>query len=145
MKMKRAVIILSGGLDSACMVSYLKKGYQLYGITFAYGQRASEEIKAAKRIAKLLKLKEHKILDIGFMKELYGDSNVLTNTKRKMAFLIGTTIEYSNELGIFFFVLVKTLLSPYNSFMKPISRILCSFSFSNFAMRFAAFISSDAL
>ncbi len=46
--MKRAVIILSGGLDSACMMSYLKKGYQLYGITFAYGQRASEEIKAAK-------------------------------------------------------------------------------------------------
>ena len=40
--MKKAVIILSGGLDSACMVSYLKKGYQLYGITFEYGQRASE-------------------------------------------------------------------------------------------------------
>ena len=89
--MKKAVIILSGGLDSACMVSYLKKGYQLYGITFAYGQRASEEIKAAKRIAKLLKLKEHKILDIGFMKELYGDSNVLTSTKKKMP----STFEYS--------------------------------------------------
>ena len=89
--MKKAVIILSGGLDSACMMSYLKKGYQLYGITFAYGQRASEEIKAAKRIAKLLKLKEHKILDIGFMKELYGDSNVLTNTKKKMP----STFEYS--------------------------------------------------
>ena len=55
--MKKAVIILSGGLDSACMMSYLKKGYQLYGVTFAYGQRASQEIKAAKRIAKLLKLK----------------------------------------------------------------------------------------
>ena len=82
--MKKAVIILSGGLDSACMMSYLKKGYQLYGITFAYGQRASEEIKAAKRIGKLLKLKEHKILNIGFMKELYGDSNVLTSTKKKM-------------------------------------------------------------
>ena len=70
--MKKAVIILSGGLDSACMMSYLKKGYQLYGVTFAYGQRASQEIKAAKRIVKLLKLKEHKILDIGFMKNLYG-------------------------------------------------------------------------
>ena len=70
--MKKAVIILSGGLDSACMMSYLKKGYQLYGITFAYGQRASQEIKAAKRIAKLLKLKEHKILDIGFMKNSHS-------------------------------------------------------------------------
>ena len=82
--MKKVVIILSGGLDSACMMSYLKKGYQLYGVTFAYGQRASQEIKAAKRIAKLLKLKEHKILDIGFMKNLYGESNVLTSTKKKM-------------------------------------------------------------
>jgi len=82
--MKKAVIILSGGLDSACMMSYLKKGYQLYGVTFAYGQRASQEIKAAKRIAKLLKLKEHKILDIGFMKNLYGESNVLTSRKKKM-------------------------------------------------------------
>ena len=82
--MKKAVIVLSGGLDSACMMSYLKKGYQLYGITFAYGQRASEEIKAAKRIGKLLKLKEHKILDIGFMKNLYGESNVLTSSTKKM-------------------------------------------------------------
>ena len=82
--MKKAVIILSGGLDSACMMSYLKKGYQLYGVTFAYGQRASQEIKAAKRIAKLLKLKEHKILDISFMKNLYGESNVLTSTKKKI-------------------------------------------------------------
>ena len=63
----------------------------MYGITFAYGQRASEEIKSAKRISKLLKLKEHKILDIGFMKELYGDSNVLTSTKKKMP----SSFEYS--------------------------------------------------
>ena len=89
--MKKAVIILSGGLDSACMMSYLKKGYQLYGITFAYGQRASQEIKAAKRIAKLLRLKEHRILDIGFMKDLYGESNVLTSTKKMMP----STFEYS--------------------------------------------------
>ena len=60
-------------------------------MTFGYYLLASEEIKAAKRIGKLLKLKEHKILDIGFMKELYGDSNVLTNTKKKMP----STFEYS--------------------------------------------------
>ena len=99
--MKKAVIILSGGLDSACMVSYLKKGYQLYGITFAYGQRASEEIKSAKRIAKLLKLKEHKILDIGFMKELYGDSNVLTSTKKKMPVLLNIQSWFQLEMQYF--------------------------------------------
>ena len=55
--MKRAVIILSGGLDSEFMMSYLKKWYQLYGITFSYVQRASEEINASMRVSKLLKLK----------------------------------------------------------------------------------------
>ena len=99
--MKRAVIILSGGLDSACMMSYLKKGYQLYGITFAYGQRASEEIKAAKRIAKLLKLKEHKILDIGFMKELYGDTNVLTSSKKNIPGKFDYSIVVPIRNGIF--------------------------------------------
>ena len=82
--MKKAVIILSGGLDSACMVAHLKSKYKLYGITFSYGQRASQEIKAAKKLAKSLNLVEHKILDIGFMKNLYGESNVLTSTKKKM-------------------------------------------------------------
>ena len=49
------------------------------------------EIKAAKSFAKKLGLKEHKIIDIGFMKNLYGNSNVLTSSKRK----IPTEFEYS--------------------------------------------------
>ena len=40
------------------------------------------EISAAKSFAKKLGLKQHKIIDIGFMKELYGDSNVLTRKKK---------------------------------------------------------------
>ena len=49
------------------------------------------EIAAAKSFAKKLGLKEHKIIDIGFMKNLYGNSNVLTSSKRK----IPTKFEYS--------------------------------------------------
>jgi len=82
--MKKAVIVLSGGIDSVCMGAILKSKYDLYGITFSYGQRANQEIKSAKKIGKILKLKEHKILDIGFMKNLYGESNVLTNSNKKM-------------------------------------------------------------
>ena len=82
--MKKAVIVLSGGIDSVCMGAILKSKYDLYGITFSYGQRASQEIKSAKKIGKILKLKEHKILDIDFMKNLYGESNVLTNSNKKM-------------------------------------------------------------
>ena len=89
--MKKAVIVFSGGVDSVCAVSYLKSKYELYGITFSYGQKASMEIAAAKSFAKKLGLKEHKIIDIGFMKNLYGNSNVLTSSKRK----IPTEFEYS--------------------------------------------------
>jgi len=89
--MKKAVIVFSGGVDSVCAVSFLKSKYELYGITFSYGQKASREIIAAKSFAKKLGLKQHKIIDIGFMKELYGDSNVLTSTKRK----IPSKFEYS--------------------------------------------------
>lgn len=89
--MEKAVIVFSGGIDSICAVSFLKSKYELYGITFSYGQKASREIAAAKSFAKKLGLKQHKIIDIGFMKELYGDSNVLTSTKRK----IPSKFEYS--------------------------------------------------
>ncbi|MEK6944515.1 MAG: 7-cyano-7-deazaguanine synthase, partial [Thermoproteota archaeon] len=70
------------GLDAVCTCAYLKAKYELYGITFAYGQRASRELKTAKNLAKSLKLKKHKIVDINFMKELYGKTNVLTSTTR---------------------------------------------------------------
>ncbi len=89
--MKKAVIVFSGGIDSVCAVSFLKSKYDLYGITFSYGQKANMEIKVAKRFAKKLKLKQHKIIDISFMKELYGNSNVLTSTKKK----IPSKFEYS--------------------------------------------------
>ena len=82
--MKKAVIVFSGGIDSVCVASYLKSNYELYGISFSYGQKANREIIAAKSFAKKLHLKKHKIVDIGFMKELYGDSNVLTSSKRKI-------------------------------------------------------------
>ena len=82
--MKKAVIVYSGGVDSVCAATYLKPKFELYGISFSYGQKASREILAAKSFAKKLGLKKHKIVDIGFMKELYGDSNVLTSSKKKI-------------------------------------------------------------
>ncbi len=77
----KAVIVFSGGLDSVCTAAYLQKQYDLYGITFSYGQKASNEVKIARQFAKLLKFKEHKVVNIEFMKDLYENTNALTNSK----------------------------------------------------------------
>jgi 7-cyano-7-deazaguanine synthase len=82
--LKKAVVVFSGGIDSVCMCTYLKSKYDLYGISFSYGQRADKEIKIAKTFAKIIGFKEHKILDIDFMKNLYGETNVLTSSKEKI-------------------------------------------------------------
>lgn len=80
----KAVIVFSGGLDSVCTVTYLRKQYDLYGITFSYGQKANKEVKVAQQFSKLLKFKEHKVVDIGFMKDLYEKTNALTNSKMQI-------------------------------------------------------------
>lgn len=74
----KAVIVFSGGMDSVCMAAHLKKRYDLYGITFAYGQKAGRELEAARYFSKALKFHEHRVVDIGFMKSLYEKTNALT-------------------------------------------------------------------
>jgi 7-cyano-7-deazaguanine synthase len=52
-QIKKAVILLSGGLDSATtMAIAAAEGYELYCLTFQYGQRHSVELEAAGRIAR---------------------------------------------------------------------------------------------
>lgn len=66
--MKKAVILLSGGLDSAtCLALARRDGFRCYAISFAYGQRHAHELDAAKRIAEHMGVVEHRIvtLDIG--------------------------------------------------------------------------------
>ncbi len=77
----KAIIVFSGGLDSVCTASFLHKRYDLYGITFSYGQKAVKEVKVAQQFSKLLKFSEHKIINIEFMRDLYEKTNVLTDIK----------------------------------------------------------------
>lgn len=83
-KLKKAIIVFSGGLDSVCTAVYLQSRFELLAITFSYGQKANQEIRIAKYFTRILKLKEHKIVNIEFMKELYEKTNVLTNSKMKI-------------------------------------------------------------
>jgi len=63
--MKRAVVLLSGGVDSTTTLAIAKaQGFETYALSFRYGQRHAVELEAARRVAKTLGAKEHVILDI---------------------------------------------------------------------------------
>ena len=62
---KKAVLLLSGGLDSTTTLAFAKsQGFEVYALSFAYGQRHNHELLAAAKIAKQYGVKEHKILPI---------------------------------------------------------------------------------
>jgi 7-cyano-7-deazaguanine synthase len=81
--LSRAVTILSGGLDSSGVATYWKeKSYDIFPVTFDYGQRAKQELRRAIEVAWFLGAKNHKVIDISFMKDLYGETNVLTDESK---------------------------------------------------------------
>jgi len=82
-----AVCIVSGGLDSVCYAASLAAidQYELYLLTFEYGQRAEREIKCARYFAKILKAKDHKVADMSFMRSLYDKSNALTDSRQELS------------------------------------------------------------
>ena len=63
--MNKAVVLLSGGLDSATTAAIaIAEGYQVIALSFRYGQRHEKELVAAKKIAEALGIKEHFISEI---------------------------------------------------------------------------------
>jgi len=63
--MKRAVVLLSGGLDSTTTLAICAhEGFQTYALSFAYGQRHEIEMGAARRIATALGAHEHRVVEI---------------------------------------------------------------------------------
>lgn len=76
--MKKAVVLLSGGLDSAtCLAIARSQGFACYCLSFDYGQRHRAELEAADRVAKTLGAVEHRILNLGLAQ--FGGS-ALTDT-----------------------------------------------------------------
>ena len=65
MSEKRAVILLSGGLDSATVVAMAKaEGFSCYSMSFDYGQRHRAELQAAEQVARQLGVIEHKVIGL---------------------------------------------------------------------------------
>ena len=59
---KRAVVLLSGGLDSATVLAIARsEGYELYALSFSYGQRHILELEAARRVAAAIGVMAHRI------------------------------------------------------------------------------------
>jgi len=74
---KKAVVLLSGGIDSATIMSMVKKeGFEVYALSFRYGQRHSLELKKAKELAKYFNARDHLVITLDLTK--IGGSALIT-------------------------------------------------------------------
>jgi 7-cyano-7-deazaguanine synthase len=78
MRTKKAVILLSGGLDSTTTLAIARDlGFEVYGLTFRYGQRHEVEIAAAGKVAAAFHLKKHVVLPIDLRQ--FGGSSLTSD------------------------------------------------------------------
>jgi 7-cyano-7-deazaguanine synthase len=89
---KKAVIVLSGGPDSATVAYWAKsQGYQIYPITFKYGQIAVKETQSAQKIAEKLGTTT-KIIDLSALKDIFSGKTALVSRE------IPLTSEFSSPI-----------------------------------------------
>lgn len=106
--LKPAVILLSGGLDSAtCLAIAKSRGFAPYCLSFDYGQRHNAELKAAARVAKSLGAVEHRIIKIDLA--VFGGS-ALTDAAIEVP-TDGKTTE--NEIPVTYVPARNTILLSY--------------------------------
>jgi 7-cyano-7-deazaguanine synthase len=78
--MKRAVVLLSGGLDSATVLAMARsQGFECFALSVDYGQRHHAELAAAQRVAQTLGAREHRVVSIdltGFGGSALTDSKI---------------------------------------------------------------------
>ncbi|NVJ59902.1 MAG: 7-cyano-7-deazaguanine synthase QueC [Gammaproteobacteria bacterium] len=76
----KAIVLLSGGLDSTtCLAIAQNAGFEIYALSFSYGQRHSAELEAAKQIAENSGIAQHRIIPIdlgGFGGSALTDHNI---------------------------------------------------------------------
>ena len=82
---KKAVVLLSGGLDSATVLAMAREqGFACYALSFDYGQRHRSELHAAARVAKALGAREHRVVSVdltGWGGSALTDNQIAVPTK----------------------------------------------------------------
>lgn len=66
---KKAVVLLSGGIDSTTAMAIAKhEGFEIYSLSFSYGQRHAFELKAAQKVADAIGVAEHLVINVDIEK-----------------------------------------------------------------------------
>ncbi|MFH1101413.1 MAG: 7-cyano-7-deazaguanine synthase QueC [Methanobacteriota archaeon] len=80
---KKAVVLISGGLDS-CVTTFLarEQHYEIYALSFRYGQHHTKELLCAKKIARVANVKEHLIFPVDLYR--FGGSSLLTSSSKSI-------------------------------------------------------------
>jgi 7-cyano-7-deazaguanine synthase len=96
MERKKAVVIVSGGVDSSTLLyKIVKEGYETYALTFIYGQKHEREIESARRICSGLRV-SHKVIDLSSLKAILSGS-ALTDSGVEIPD-VPETVEYYETL-----------------------------------------------
>lgn len=90
---KKAVVLLSGGLDSAtCLAAAKAAGFEVYAMSFDYGQRHQSELEAAKRTAEYFQVAEHRIFDLNLRQ--WGGSALTSDVEVPREEAVGIPVTY---------------------------------------------------
>ena len=85
--LERAVVLLSGGLDSTTLLHYVAKELaidEVYALSMIYGQKHSRELKMASWQAENAGVIQHRVVDISFMRDLLQGSSALVDPDIKV-------------------------------------------------------------
>ncbi len=118
---KRAVILLSGGLDSATVLAMAKaEGYECYTMSFDYGQRHRSELQAAQQVSSALGALEHKVIGInldGIGGSVLTDSSLAVPAATQSAEIPATYVPARNTVFLSLALGWAEVLQAYDIFI----------------------------